>query len=303
MNPVPLLLSLVLLLPLHGLAQEVGTVTLVEGSLRLIRGVAVLQGAAGVRLRQGDIIESSETGFAQLEFIGGAIAALGPSTRLFLLRPAPTHPFDSTGRKSTSAELIVLRGWLKGETNSSLGSYCYASPVLAATTSGTIVMHAAAEGADVFVETGSAEVSEISREGTLGHTASANAGQFLSRQAAKDIAAGPRPKPTFLESMPRPFRDTLPSRMSIFSGHSVLAEPAHQVSYAEVQPWLTMGKAWRKGFVERFQPRLKDPAFRRALEDHIAEHPEWDPVLHPDKYPPKPAASAERNSDSPHGGW
>jgi hypothetical protein len=303
MNPVPIFLFLLLLLPLRGMAQDIGTVTLMEGSLRLIRGATVLRGAAGVRLRQGDILESSESGFAQLEFTGGTIAALGPSTRLFLLRPVPSQSGNSTGAKSAIAELVVLRGWLKGETSSSSGSYCYASPLLAATTTGTIVMHAAAQDANVFVETGSAVVSEIGREGTPGHTAGATAGQFLSRGAGKDVAAGSRPDPSFLESMPRPFRDTLPSRMPIFSEKSVPANPDHPVSYSEIQPWLTMGKVWRKGFVERFQSRLKDPTFRRALQDHLAEHPEWDPVLHPDKYPPKPAPLAWGTSDSSTGGW
>jgi hypothetical protein len=90
--------------------------------------------------------------------------------------------------------------------------------------------------------------------------------------------------------------------MSIFSGKVVPAKPDHEVSYAEVQPWLTMEKAWRTGFVERFQSRLEDPAFRKALEDHLDKHPEWDPVLHPDKYPPKPTASAEYSFGFPNGG-
>lgn len=289
MNPVPLLFFLLLLLPFHGLAQEIGTVSLVEGPLRLIRGATVLRGAAGVRLRQGDFIESSENGFAQLEFTGGTIVALGASTRLFLLRYATARLGISTAGKS-AAELVVLRGWLKGETSSSLGPYCYASPVLTATTSGTIVLHALAGGAEVFVETGSADISETSQDGVRSHADSASAGQFLSRRAGKGITVDSRPDPAFLESIPRPFRDTLPSRMSIFRGKAVPAKPDHEVSYAEVQPWLTMQKAWRMGFVERFQSRLGDPAFRRALEDHLEEHPEWDPVLHPDKYPPKPTS-------------
>ena len=302
MNPVPLLFFLLLLLPFHGLAEEIGTVSLMEGPLRLIRGATVLRGAAGVRLRQGHSIESSESGFAQLEFTGGTIVALGASTRLFLLRYAPARLGNSTGGKSTAAELVLLRGWLKGETSSSLGPYCYASPVLTATTSGTIVLHAAAGGAEVFVETGSADISETSQDGVRSHGDSASAGQFLSRRAGKDITVDSRPDPAFLASIPRPFRDTLPSRMSIFSGKVVPAKPDHEVSYAEVQPWLTMEKAWRTGFVERFQSRLEDPAFRKALEDHLDKHPEWDPVLHPDKYPPKPTASAEYSFGFPNGG-
>jgi hypothetical protein len=43
-----------------------------------------------------------------------------------------------------------------------------------------------------------------------------------------------------------------------------------------------MPSAWRKGFVNRFEPRLKDPEFRKQLENHVAEYPEWLPILHPD---------------------
>jgi hypothetical protein len=229
----------------------------VEGPLRLIRGATVLHGAAGVRLRQGDIIESSENGFAQLEFTGGTIVAIGASTRLFLLRHVPARLGISTAGKSAIAELVVLRGWLKGETSSSSGPYCYATPMLTATTSGTIVLHAAADEAEVFVETGSADVSETSHDGERSHADSASAGQFLSRRTGKGITVDSRPDPAFLESIPRPFRDTLPSRISILRGKAIPAKPDHEVSYAEVQPWLTMQKAWRMGFVERFQSRRK----------------------------------------------
>jgi len=297
------LLSLILLLPLSlaSPAQEVGTVTFVEGSLRVIRGAAVLRAGAGVRLHPGDIIETSDPGFLQLEFSGGTIVALGPSTRLFLLRPAGGHSRNTGGDKTPAAELVMLRGWLKGETGSDSGTYRYASPMLAVTTGGTIVLHAAPETSEVFIESGSAMVSETTHEGSSGHSTAAKAGQFLSRRAGKNVVAGSRPDSNFLETMPHPFRDTLPSRMSVFAGKPMQPKPDHQVSYAEVQPWLTMGRDWRRGFVERFRSRLDDKAFRNAVQEHIEDHPEWDPILHPDKYPPKPTASAGRSSDSSYG--
>ena len=73
---VALLLSW--LLPIPAAAQDIGTITLLEGSLRIIRGTTAFQAAEGMRLRKGDFIESSNAGFAQLEFVGGAIVALGP---------------------------------------------------------------------------------------------------------------------------------------------------------------------------------------------------------------------------------
>jgi hypothetical protein len=295
-----LCLFLFLALPLRAAAQEIGTVTLMEGSLRVIRGTTVLQGAAGVRLQQGDFIESSDRGFAQLEFTGGTIVALGASSRLFLFRNAARR---NTGKavKAAAVEVVVLRGWLKGETGSNAGSCRYASPVLgAATSGGTIVLHATAQAAEIFVESGSAEASEITPDGNWGRKTGAKAGQFLSRRSDKSIAVSARPDSVFVESMPRPFRDTLPSRMSLFAGKPAQAKRDHEVSYSEIQPWLTMGQTWRRGFVERFQPRLKDVTFRKALEDHLADHPEWDPVLHPEKYQPKTTSSAVDVSDFSH---
>jgi hypothetical protein len=86
MNLLGIALVLSSLLPTPGAVQDAGTVTFIEGSLRIIRGRTVLQVAEGTRLRQGDILESSEKGFAQLEFTGGAIVALGPSSRVYVLR-------------------------------------------------------------------------------------------------------------------------------------------------------------------------------------------------------------------------
>src|ERR1700740_1036090 len=104
-----LLLSLLPLQP-RALAQEIATLTMVEGPLRLIRGTTVLQGAEGVRLHAGDILETSPSGFVQAEFVGGTVAALGPSTRVFVFRVS-----GSGGKRGDASQLVLLSGWLKGE--------------------------------------------------------------------------------------------------------------------------------------------------------------------------------------------
>jgi len=285
---LPVLLVVFLLLRLPAAAQDAGTVTLIEGGVRLIRGTGVLRGIEGMQLRHGDILESSSQGFVQLELSGGAIVALGPSTRVFLFAHA-----------AKTAELVVLSGWLKGETGTSAGTYSYASPLLAATThDGTVVLHASGEGTDIFIESGSAGVSSVSPEGYVGHPASAKTGQFFTRRAGQAVNSAPRPSPAFVDALPRPFRDTLPSRLARFSGKRPEPLHEHEVTYPEIQPWLTLGLHWRKGFVERFQPRLKDAEFRRELEVHLRDYPEWDPILHPEKYesksPPAAAASPDQ---------
>ena len=278
MNLLFSLTVLLLLFPRPAGIQEVATVTMAEGSLRVIRGTTVLKGGEGIRLRQGDILESSDPGFAQLEFAHGPIVALGPATRVYLFSRGP--------------ELVMLSGWMKCESKGSAGAYRYDTPLLAATTKeGTVLLHASAGAADMFVESGAANVGEVSPDGTLVRPAPAKAGQFFSRRAGKNVTSTSRPDASFLESLPRPFRDTLPSRLAKFTGKPAEPKRDHEVSYQEVQPWLTMGRTWRRGFVERFRPRINDAAFRHALDSHIGEHPEWDPVLHPEKYLPKPAAT------------
>jgi hypothetical protein len=293
-----LLLLIFALLPLSVTAQDIGVLTFGEGAVRVIRGTTVLQGVVGMRLHQGDIIETADKGFVQLEFSGGTIVLLGTSSQLFLFsRPAGDAVHQTTGK--AMAELVLLGGWLKGET-ASTGVYSYLSPLLAATTQGgTILLHAAAGGAEVFVESGSAEVSEVSAQGRPGPPTSAKSEQFFSRRAGKNITVSPRPDSNFVGTMPIPFRDTIPSRMSRFSGKPPEPKRDHEVSYSEIERWLTIPSAWRRGFVERFRPRLNDTAFRNAVEDHLDTLPDWDPVLHPEKY--KTAPSSNEKPDSPPG--
>jgi hypothetical protein len=294
MNPVLSLLAVFLVLTLPATAQEIGTMTLVEGPLRLIRGATVLQGAEGVRLHAGDILENSDKGFVQLEFIGGGIVALGGSTRVLL--------FSHAAGRSGTAELVLLSGWLKGETGSNAGTYRYDSPLLAATTqNGSLLLHSATEAAEIFVESGSARVGEVSPAGIWRDPQLVKAGQFSSRLAGKNVTISSRPSSQFVDSMPHQFRDTLSALLPRFTAKPPQPKRDHEVTYSEIQPWLTMPQAWRRGFVKRFQVRLDDPAFRKALEAHLKDYPEWDPLIHPERYQSKPSPTATGNPDTKSG--
>ncbi len=58
--------------------------------------------------------------------------------------------------------------------------------------------------------------------------------------------------------------------------------PGAEVTLAEAQPWLD--GPYRKAFLRRFAPRLRDPAFRAGVEARLAAYPEWDRTLHPERY-------------------
>lgn len=279
-----LLPALALLVSLYAHAQEVGTVTLLKDSpLRVIRGYSVLQGAEGMRLRQGDILETgpAATAQAQLELSGGAVVELGPSSQLLL--------FSQT---ASAAELVLLSGWLKGETTA--GVYRYASPLLAATTKGgNVLLHATGDGAEVFVERGAASVSI----GSAAPVASAADKIFFTRRAGKPMAVAGRPAQDFVAAMPISFRDVLPPRLSRFAGAKPpVPKTDHDVSYAEIERWLMISPSWRRGFVERFKPRLQDNAFRQAIETHLSALPEWEPVLHPENHKTGAATADKPNS-------
>jgi hypothetical protein len=297
MNFLGIALVLSSLLPIPAAAQDLGSVTFIEGSLRIIRGTGVLQAAEGTHLRQGDIVESSEKGFAQLEFGGGTIVALGPSSRMYIFR----HGAGAKSGGDAGSELVLLSGWLKGQSNAHAGSYRYESPMLAATTAtGTVVLHSDQTGSDVFVEAGPALIAEVSTGGSTSKPATGTTGQFFSRHQGKSVSNSSRPSAAFVEALPASFKDTLPSRLAHFTSKPIEPKVQHPVSYVEIQAWLTMPGAWRRGFVDRFSPRLKDPEFRRQLEAHLGEYPEWGPALHPESHPQENPPPAQSNSDAPH---
>jgi len=284
MNRALVLLAL-LLLPLTGAAQDLGTFTLVEGSHRLIRGTSVLRASEGSRFQNNDMIETASPAFVQVEFAGGSIVAIGPSTRVLI------HLAAGKG-----ADLVLMSGWLKGENPPNAGGYQFSSSLLgAASKAGAVILHIAAADGELYVESGTATVTQAGS-----HSAAAKAGQFFTRRNGK-FAVTARPDEPFVQSMPQPFRDTLPPRLSHFTGKKPV-EPKHDhdVTYAEIEPWLKMG-AWRRSFEERFRPRLKDAEFRKAVESHIAEYPEWDRVLHPEKYQQNSPAAPADNSKPPSG--
>jgi len=127
-----LLLAIGLVAATCGHAQDEGTVTLIrDASLRVIRGLWVLQAVEGMRLRQGDYLltGSAPTTQAQLEFRDGSVVELGPSSRVYL--------FDL--RASTTA-IIVVAGWVKGETTrGNLDYFSHAGSVT--TNGGRVLLH------------------------------------------------------------------------------------------------------------------------------------------------------------------
>ena len=275
-----LLLAFLLLTPPSVPAEQaLGSITLVQGPLTLIRGTNVYRGVEGMSLKRGDILETADGGFAQLEFSGG-IVALGTSTRVYLLPSGGT-----SGGKPITLDFIVLNGWLKSETAGGKGLIRVRTSLLSATASGgAIVVRSGATTCEVFLESGGPlSISEVNASGETGSSMQAKTGQFVARQKGAPLSALPRPSPDFLAAVPKEFRDTLPSRAARFSDKPAAVKTEHAVSYDEIESWLKMPAAWRRGLADRFSPRLADSNFRRQIESHVREFPEWEPLLHPKK--------------------
>lgn len=296
MRCVAMLLLLLLVLQICVAAQEIGTLTVMEGGLRLIRGVMIMQAVEGTRLRQGDILQSSEQGFDQLEFVDGTVVALGPSSQVFLLHIASGR---SGSAEVPATELVLLGGWLKGNTPSGSAASRYASPLLgAATQDGTVNIHAQADVTSLFVESGSVLIGEVSPESNWKKIGVGKQGQFFSRSRGNAVGTAAKPSQTFISSMPQAFRDTLPSRMARFTGKSVQPIRQRQATFSDILPLLSMGRPWRMSLVRRFESLASNPAFRAAMEAHLKEFPEWVPVLHPRKNSFLTPASDNANSGS-----
>jgi len=264
-------------------ADPLAVVTLKEGPATLVRGVARHALAEGVRLRSGDILEVGDKGLAQIEFADGVALALGPNAGVLL---------SSLARgKQAAASFYVTQGALKIARVQPDAHLRIETPwITLQPTEGTAVLVLDDGGGSLFVEGGEVRVAEK-------HAARGAAplrlkgGEFYSGKAGQRAAVTSRPTPAFIGALPILFLDPLPSRLARYKDRPVEPRQLDLVSYAEVEAWLKAPLAIRRPLLARFRPRAHDPAFRAALVANLRFHPEWDPVLFPEKYLPKEPAT------------
>jgi hypothetical protein len=162
-----------------------------------------------------------------------------------------------------------------------------------------VLLHAGETTDEAFDENGLATL--LVRDGAATRVSrEAQTNQFFMRDERTEVLSQPRPSQDFVASMPIAFRDSLPEKAS-----SRLKNPADPVlvrvvSYGDVQQWLAIPRDWRAGFIPRFRARIKDPVFFAAMDAHMAQHPEWQKVLHPPPPEEPPPPDAARASLGPH---
>ena len=275
-----------LLLGLHADVSAQGAlVGILEGRATLLRTVGKFELAEGVALREADIVETAPAGFVQIELGDGVRIGLGENSRLMLAPPG------------TTLRARLLQGWMKltpGTDKVTPGEF--ATPRLnIGALAGTAVVSADSAQYALFVESGTLAITE------RGSAAArpAKAGDFLAGRAGATLALTARPMPEFLERLPRPFRDALPARAAKFRDRPTTARALGDVSYDEVAPWLVADDAARAPLHDAWRARLNDTAFRGAVLAHVAQHPEWRPIVLPPKKPEVKTRLAEPPRPSP----
>jgi len=275
-------------------ADPAATLTLLEGPAVLVRGVTRYALAEGVRLQSGDIVEVGDKGLAQIEFSDGAALALGPGTRML----AVSMPRD----KATGGNYYVTRGALKVARVQRDARLRLVTPVFTLQPTEGIAVALVSDGeGSVFVESGETRLDGPPAKGAATALARLKGGEFFTLKSGQKGTVAPRPSPAFIGALPRAFLDPLPSRMARYKERQVQPRQIELVTYAEVEAWLKAPPDIRRPLVKRFQPRASDPAFRSALVANLRFHPEWDPVLYPEKYekPEADAAGAARSDPAP----
>lgn len=260
-------------------ATEIGAITLVEGSVRLLRGTTWYKAVTGARLEDTDIVEASDRAQAQIELASG--------TTLNLVGPGSVY-LTAASAKGASPRITTLKSWLKVAARPP-GVRLRAPPFDVVVPEGVAVLHVDGEAVELFVENGSAKLVELLQNGADGAVREAKRGEYVARSATGTYTTVPRAPKAFVDAMPRHYYDALPALAGRLKSKPVLVAD-REVTYAEAEPWLATRD--RAVFERRFAARLRDPAFRSAVLPNVARYPSWDRILHPEKYAPKTAPAS-----------
>src|SRR4051794_4494640 len=264
-------------------ADPSGTITILEGDALVYRGTGRLYAVEGLKLVAGDIVETAASTFAQIELADQSVAQLGPSTRVM---------FNATSGKGRNERwMYVMDGWTKltgAKRDAAAGpGFDARLPLIDIPAAPAIVvMHTSPAEASVFVERGELRLGERQASGPP-VVLPLKTGDFYRRKAGNRGTTIGTPPQAFVSEMPRPFRDSLPLRAERFRDRPAQLREAPEFGYADVESWLKAEPSVRRPLMQRWRVKAREPAFRSALIANLSAHPEWDPILFPEKYKPK----------------
>jgi hypothetical protein len=285
LRPAAALLALV---PAWAAAASIGLFTIVDGEVALLRDTQRLDAAEGVHLHADDIVRTGvQTRLVRVELGDGTVLDLGPDTELLL-------PRAGTALQERGPTAYLARGWLKltntgGATNAGVASGTLDLRRVA----GTALLRLGPDVQAGFVESGAAELVDRG-DARNPRTQPLREGDAFARHGNEPARVVRHMPAELLQGLPRAFVDSLPRRTARFAGTAVEPHGAGDVSYADVAYWLNGDASLRPQFVARFTPLARQRDFRAKLVADMRNHPEWDKVLFPEKYRPKPVVVAAR---------
>ncbi len=280
---------------------DVGMVTILDGSARVLRGVNWYKLIEGARVQDGDVIDAADHAQVQVELSAGPVVNFVGAAEVF------TAVAGSGGGKATPTELYLAHGWLKLAVKPGGGALRVRSSAgTIASGGGVAVVHTEGETLETFVEQGDAKLIEPGRTAGEGATHDLRGGDFAIRASDRPFASAAAAPQTFVAAMPRQFRDPLPSRAQLYQVSHIQLVAERPISYPEAEPWLT--GPYRRVFLKRLQPRLTDPEFRTLASAKAQAYPEWQGSLGSaesapaDKAEPSQAAAKAAKPEST-GNW
>lgn len=263
-------------------AEPVGVVTILDGDAILIRGLSKFVVAEGVRINANDLAETGKNTFLRVEFSDGSIVDLGPATHVQLNRPSL--------RQGDRGSLYLLGGWLKLSasklSSGSKGSVASREFDTLGVAGEAVVRVERASGA-AFAESGPVRV--IDRRHGAATPVSLESGDYLALRGREAARVGRQPPREFVAALPRQFEDRLPSRIALFRDREVTAKSSGTFTYAEVEAWIDAEPLIRRRFAREWVAKADDGEFRQRLDAGLARHPEWERILHPERFEPTPA--------------
>ena len=280
-------------------AEPPAVVTLLEGQAVLLRGTVRYALAEGVRLQSGDIVELGDKGSVLIEFADGCELNLGPRARFYLAALSPR-----AAKSGGISDFYLMQGWSKLASGKSAAPLRITTPVFGLGTADAtaVIQIGDGEGA-MFVEAGEARIAEGFVKASPASSARVRGGEFFSRKADAKGTTVARPAPAFVAAMPKAYMDNLPSRLGKYKDREVNPRATGELAYADVEMWLKAPPEIRRPLMQRFIPKANDPSFRQALVANLRSHPEWDPILFPEKYkpkePPEPKSAQEAGARRP----
>jgi len=264
-----------------------GVVTILEGKATAIHGLSQFDLAEVVRLAPGDLVRTQAKTLLRIEYADECSLEAGPDSQLQLF-----HPADK--KRANRPALYLMEGWLKLGCKAGTDAGLTTKDLDVTGISRVLVIRVSGDTRAIFAESGTARV--VKRKTGDAASITLNPGDFLNVEPEVVSDVQPRPTAQFMEALPRAYRDTLPSRYSTYVTRVTEPQNPRTFGYTDVEPWLNAEPVIRRQFVSLWIRKANDPAFRGPLDRDLAKHPEWDRILHPEKYEveetvPPPAAT------------